>query len=55
MTATDTTEGTEEASMSDAPDEDEGLPFGVKIMMLLILLAILGVVLIDVLHFVGAF
>lgn len=55
MTATDTNEASEEAHMSDSADEDEGLPFGVKVMMVLIVLAILGVVLVDVLHFLGAF
>ncbi|WP_276258620.1 hypothetical protein [Haloglomus litoreum] len=55
MTATDTSEGTEDASMSDSADDDEELPFAVKVMMVLIVLAILGVVLVDVLHFLGAF
>jgi len=41
--------------MSDGAEDDEGLPFGVKVMMVLILLAILGVVLVDVIHFLGAF
>jgi hypothetical protein len=55
MTATDTTEGTDEQPMGDSTEDDDGLPFGVKVMMLLILLAILGVVLVDLLHFLGAF
>jgi hypothetical protein len=55
MTATDTSEATEEAPMSDSGEDDEGLPVAVKVMMVLIVLAILGVVLVDVLHFLGAF
>jgi hypothetical protein len=34
---------------------DDGIPFAVKVMMVLIALVLLGVVVVDVLHFLGAF
>jgi hypothetical protein len=50
MTTTDETNG---ESRETAGADDESLPAAVKVMIVLILLAILGVVVVDILHFAG--
>lgn len=59
MTTTDESNAGEPARNTDSPEtagrDDESLPFAVKVMMLLIALAILGVVVVDILHFAGVF
>ncbi|MFB6205832.1 MAG: hypothetical protein ABEJ05_04815 [Haloglomus sp.] len=54
MTTTDTNEAADETHVSDA-DDDEELPSAVRIMILLIAIVVLGIIVLDVLHFLGAF
>jgi hypothetical protein len=54
MTTTDSADAGDDPP-EEAPTADDELPFAVKVMILLIVLAVLGVVLVDVLHFAGAF
>lgn len=35
-------------------DEDDSLPFAIRVMILLIVLAVLGVIVVDILHIAGA-
>lgn len=53
MTTTDSADAGDEPPEEASTGDDE-LPFAVKMMILLIVLAVLGVVLVDVLHFAGA-
>lgn len=54
MTTTDSADASDDPP-EEAPTADDELPFAVRVMILLIVLAVLGVVLVDVLHFAGAF
>jgi hypothetical protein len=49
-----TTNDANDAGATDRADDDS-LPFAVRVMIVLIVLSILGVVVVDILHFAGAF